>query len=329
MRSAGARRRAFWWGRAAATFARRENRAGAPRKSARQIARGHPILFFPLWAFGSPTLSFFFGGGGRWARRRIWSCVPENAKSNRINARTPEVHLGGGLPRKAPPSNEALRLKKKKNMAAGGAGGAALARAPRTRAAPPHAGPRATNPQARQGQPQTDARTSQPTASQRRPLSGGRSPPFDRPPGHATPHGQPAARESMTWANLPASPTSRSERAHRRDVIMRRPAGAGLAVGRWWPREAGCGTRRQLGRSAVCTSPHVLRDINQPQPTNQPTPAAPRTCCTAPNVVAPVGSSALRSGCMTSASLPLDSSHAGLFVCRRKGEKKKNSEVDR
>lgn len=260
MRSAGARRRAFWWGRAAATFARRENRAGAPRKSARQIARDHPILF-SLWAFGSPPLSFFLGGVG-WARRRIWSCVPENTKSNRINVRTPEVHLGGGLPRKAPPSNEALRLKKKKTwpraVRAERRSRARRARAPRrlTR-------PRTTNPQARQGQPQTDARTSQTTASQRRPLSVGRSVgptphPFDRPPGHATPHAQPAAQESMTWANLPASPTSRSERAHRRDV--RRPAGAGLAVGRWWQREAGCGPRRQLGRSAVCTSPHVLRD---------------------------------------------------------------------
>ena len=57
--------------------------------------------------------------------------------------------------------------------------------------------------------------------------------------------------------------------------------------------------------------------INQPQPTNQPTPAAPRTYCTSP-----VGSSALRSGCMTCRT-PV------CFVCGRKGEKKTNSEVDR
>lgn len=172
MRSVGARRRAFWWGRAAATFARRENRAGAPQKSARQIARGHPILFFPLWAFGSPTLSFFFWGGGGEGGRAAESGpafrrIPSQIESMLEHRRCIWVV---GYREKPPPLLRGAALKKKKKTRPGAVRAERLARAPRTRSAL-RTRPRATNPQARQGQPQTDARTSQPTASQRRPLS--------------------------------------------------------------------------------------------------------------------------------------------------------------
>ena len=162
--------------------------------------------------------------------------------------------------RESPPL-EALRLQKK-NMAACGAGGAARARAPRTRSA---RGPARQTPRPdRASRRETHGRAS------RRPASGPLSPSVGRPVPPpipsivrpvATPHGQPAA---AGVDDVGESPVTSDQSVGARAPPRCAQAGPGRPRRRWsvggsrGQREAGCGTRRRLGRSAVCTSPHVL-----------------------------------------------------------------------